>query len=163
MATSVISRKCRRPAAVLSSMTVRAPATAAAMLAGFAQVGDPGRREKAGLTDQGLGLPEVVAHLAQLGRPAAPAALARQRLAENVGGGRGLALVFRLLSGLRTGRLAPGPLSTILILAPGEILRLNGDPLAQPLREDAAALAVGQAGQLPVEDPSDHRAHRSAP
>ncbi|WP_345983669.1 hypothetical protein [Streptomyces sp. DSS69] len=40
----MISRKSRRPAAVLSSMTVRAPATAAAMLAGFAQVGDPGRR-----------------------------------------------------------------------------------------------------------------------
>ncbi|MFC9035127.1 hypothetical protein [Streptomyces arboris] len=100
------------------------------------QVGDPGRREKAGLTDQGLGLPEMVARLAQPGRLAAPAVFTRQRPADNVGGGR-----VPPAQRLPHGPHRAGPLCTGLLLAPGEVLRLDGDPLAQPLLEDAAALA----------------------
>lgn len=65
------------------------------------------------------------------GRPAAPTGLACQSLADRVGGGCGVPFAFRLLSGYRPGRLAPG--NTGLLLVAGEVLRLGGDPFAQSL------------------------------
>ncbi|MFE3946200.1 hypothetical protein ACFXPV_30735 [Streptomyces sp. NPDC059118] len=97
-----------------------------------AQVGGPGRREETGLTDQALGLTTVVARLAQPGRPAAPAVLARQRLADRVGGGRSLPLTFRLLSGCRASRIAPGPLPAGLLLAPSEVFRTRTTASSRP-------------------------------
>ncbi|MER8226364.1 hypothetical protein ABTZ58_38905 [Streptomyces sp. NPDC094143] len=110
-----------------------------------------GRREKTGLTDQGLGLPAVVARLAQPNRLLLPAVLARQGLARRFGGRRLLALALRLLPGGRTGRLAAGLLHAGLLLPPCEAFRLDGHLLAQPLLEDPAALTGAQAGQLPLD------------
>ncbi|GCD32903.1 hypothetical protein OEIGOIKO_00621 [Streptomyces chrestomyceticus JCM 4735] len=113
------------------------PGDAGRDAARIAQIGGPGRRQKTGLTDQCLSLTAVVARLAQPGRPTAPAVLARQRLADHVGG-RGLTLAVRLLGCCHTDRIAPGPLRAGLLragllLTPREALRLDGRVLAQPL------------------------------
>ncbi len=78
-------------------------------------------------------------------------ATARQGLAHRIGGGRGLTFALRPLLGGRTGGIAAGLLRAGLLPPPHEALRLDGCLLPQPLLEDPAALALTQAGQLPVD------------
>lgn len=101
-------------------------------------------------TVRGFGLAPVAARLAQPGRLALAAVLTRQRLAERGVGGRDLTLALVPLPRSRTGRTPPGLLGCGLLLPPHQVLRLDGSPRTQPLFEDLAALAVTQAGQLPV-------------
>ncbi|URN10954.1 transposase [Streptomyces radiopugnans] len=55
------------------------------------------------------------------------------------------------------GGIAAGLLRAGLLTAPHEVLRLDGRLLAQPVLEDAPTLAVGEAGQLPIDLSCDLR------
>ncbi|GLV88203.1 hypothetical protein Slala03_78920 [Streptomyces lavendulae subsp. lavendulae] len=65
---------------------------------------------------------------------------------DSLGARRGLPLTLRPLGRRRAGRIAPGLLRASLLLAPHEVLRLEGRLPAQPLLKDAPALALPQAG-----------------
>ncbi|WP_411142167.1 hypothetical protein [Streptomyces sp. x-80] len=114
------------------------------------QHGRPGRRDQSGLHRQGLGPAPVAARLAQPTGLLLPAVLARRRLTDRVGGGRGLSFALRPLLRGGTGLIAPGLLRAGLLPPPREVLRLDGGLLAQPFLKGLSALAVGQAGQLPA-------------